>query len=327
MHTFCINSQIYRYEIILQSGMPFPYRKGIIFESQTPNESMNYGEITPLPGWSIESLDDAVRQISFIQEDPFSIGREKLFPSVSFGLEMAKNLYKDMPILDKELSYSYLLIGNRDQILTKIENLPRCGHAKLKTSKLSLQDVFDITSLLLSKNIAPSIDPNQLWSKEETIAFCTYFSSEQIRYLEEPVKNLKDLVELAIALPHRFAIDQTLRKMPIRQLLEYPFRDWILKPTLMGGMSPCMYYADIAQKNGIQTYLSSSWESGLGLSYIIDAYRRTPLFSSPLGLDTYYFLQDTLQTPLQFSSGIIHLPKQIIVNYDILHPVSHGISS
>lgn len=307
--------------------MPFPSRKGIIFESPTSGEGINYGEITPLPGWSIENLDDAVRQISFIQEDPFSIAKEKLFPSVAFGLEMAQNIYKDMAIIHKELSYSYLLIGNRDQIITKIQHLPMNGHAKLKTSKLSLQDVFDITSLLLTKNIAPCIDPNQLWSKEETIAFCTYFSPEQIRYLEEPVKNLKELIELAITLPHRFAIDQTLRKMPIMQLLEYPFRDWILKPTLMGGMSTCIYYADIAKKNGIQAYLSSSWESGLGLSYIIEVYRKTNLFSSPLGLDTYYFLQDTLQIPLRFASGIVHLPEQIIVNYDILNQVSHGISS
>lgn len=326
MHTFSINSQTYTYEITLQNGIPFPSRKGVIFEMST-HHGTTYGEIAPLPNWSIESLQDAARQLSFIQEDPFSVAKEKLFPSVAFGLEMVKNIHKDMPILHKELIYSYLLIGNKEQIIKKIQLLPTNGYAKLKTSKLSLQDVFDIVSLLLKKNISPSIDPNQLWSKEETIAFCTYFSSEQIRYLEEPVKNVSDLLELATMLPHRFAIDQTLRKTPITELIDYPFRDWILKPTLMGGMSVCMYYADVAKKNGIEAYLSSSWESGLGLFYIIDTYRKTKLFSPPLGLDTYYFIEDILQFPLQFTSGNIHLPQQVIVNYDRLNQVSNGISS
>lgn len=311
----------------MQDGMPFPSRKGIVFEMKNSHGDIGYGEITPLPRWSIESLDDAIRQLNLIQEDPFAIPKEKLLPSVGFGLEMAENIYKDMPIIQKDLPYSHLLLGNRDQIITKIQSLPMNGCAKLKTSKLSLQDVFDVISLLLKKNIAPCIDPNQLWSKEETIAFCTYFSPDQIRYLEEPVESLIDLMELATRLPHRFAIDQTLRKTPIVDLLEYPFRDWILKPTLMGGMSRCIYYAEIAKKNGIQAYLSSSWESGLGLFYIIDTYRKTELFSSPLGLDTYYFLQDTLQVPLQFMSGTIHLPKEAIVNYNMLCEVSHGISS
>lgn len=311
----------------MQNGMPFASREGIIFEVRNSDGVTSYGEITPLPRWSIESLEDALRQLSLIQKDSFAIAKEKMLPSVAFGLEMAENTFKDLPIIHKELPYSYLLIGNKDQIITKIQSLPMNGCAKIKTSKLSLQDVFDVTSLLLEKNIAPCIDPNQLWSKEETIAFCTYFSPDQIRYLEEPVESLGDLIELATILPHRFAIDQTLRKTPITQLLDYPFQDWILKPTLMGGMSPCMYYANIAKKNGIQAYLSSSWESGLGLFYIIDTYRRTDLFSAPLGLDTYYFIEDTLQVPLQFTSGIIHLPKTAILNYDMLTQAPHGISS
>lgn len=311
----------------MQEGMPFPLRKGIVFEMQTGNEASSYGEITPLPKWSIETLDDAIHQLNLIQDNSFSIPKEKLFPSVAFGMEMANNIYIDKAIIHKELFYSYLLIGNREQIIAKLQNLPTGGCAKLKTSKLSLQDVFEITSLLIQKNIAPCIDPNQLWSKEETIAFCTYFSPDQIRYLEEPVESLKELIELTTMLPHRFAVDQTLRRTPIQQLLQYPFRDWILKPSLMGGMVPCMHYASIARQNGIHAYLSSSWESGLGLYYIIDSYRKTDLFSAPLGLDTYYFLQDTLQNPIRFISGTIYLPEQITLNHDVLTQTSHGIPS
>lgn len=327
MHTFSIKSQFYTYQIAMQEGMPFPLREGIVFEMQTDDRACSYGEITPLPKWSIETLDDAIHQLNLLQENSFSIPKEKLFPSVAFGIEMANNIYADKAIIHKELCYSHLLIGNKEQIIAKIQNLPRGGCAKLKTSKLSLQDVFDITSLLIQKNIAPCIDPNQLWSKEETIAFCTYFSPDQIRYLEEPVQSLKELIHLATMLPHRFAVDQTLRKTPIKQLLEYPFRDWILKPSLMGGMTPCIHYASIARQNGIEAYLSSSWESGLGLYYIIDTYRKSDLFSAPLGLDTYYFLEDTLQKPIRFISGIIYLPEQITLNHDVLTQIPHGIPS
>lgn len=311
----------------MQKGMPFPLRKGIIFQIQTGDITCSYGEVTPLPKWSIETLDDAIHQMSLIQDDSFSIPKEKLFPSVAFGIEMANNIYTDKAIIHKELFYSHLLIGNREQIIAKLQNLPSGGCAKLKTSKLSLQDVFEITTFLIQKNIAPCIDPNQLWSKEETIAFCTYFSSDQIRYLEEPVESLQELIELATTLPHRFAVDQTLRRTPLQELLEYPFRDWILKPSLMGGMTPCIHYASIARQNGINAYLSSSWESGLGLYYIIDTYRKTDLFSAPLGLDTYYFLQDTLQKPIRFISGKIYLPPQTTLNSNVLTKISHGISS
>lgn len=311
----------------MQKGMPFPQRAGIVLETQLGSGAYSYGEIAPLPKWSIETLDDAIHQLNLIQEHSFSIPQEKLFPSVAFGIEMANNMYTDKTVIHKELFYSHLLIGNKEQISAKIQNLPKGGCAKLKTSKLSLPEVFDITSFLIQKNIAPCIDPNQLWSKEETIAFCTYFSPDQIRYLEEPVESTKELIELATALPHRFAVDQTLRKTPIQQLLEYPFRDWILKPSLMGGMAPCMHYASIAKQNGIHAYISSSWESGLGLYYIIDTYRKTDLFSAPLGLDTYYFLQDTLHKPIRFISGKIYLPEQITLHRDVLTQTPHGISS
>lgn len=111
----------------MQNGMPFPSREGIIFEMRNSDGAASYGEITPLPRWSIESLDDAMQQLSLIQENSFAIAKQKMLPSVAFGLEMAENTFKDLPIIHKELPYSYLLIGNKDQIITKIQSLPMNG--------------------------------------------------------------------------------------------------------------------------------------------------------------------------------------------------------
>lgn len=313
-----MQSILYRYKLPIKGSNSS--REGLILRLKK-NDKIGYGEISPLPNWSLETFQQAIDQVLYLQRMDFT-DNLKVFPSVSFGIEMAK--YSLMPCIPskKQLPYAYLLYGSKEQILEKIASLPLGVYAKLKTIDLSKAAIFKITLLLLEKNISLSIDPNKTWTKEYTFEFCNYFSSHCIRYIEEPVENFDDLVMLAHKLPHRFALDETIRKFPINTLLQYPFYDWILKPTLLGGLSTCLYYATIAKEHNIRVYLSSSWESGLGLSHIIEMYLTTELFSSPLGLDTYHFYEDLLETRLRFTSGMIEIPKVAILNENMIIPIS-----
>lgn len=313
-----MQSILYRYVLLIKGSNS--NREGLLLRLKK-NDKIGYGEISPLPNWSLETFQQALDQILYLQEINFTQNL-KILPSVRFGIEMAK--YSLMPCnpSKKKLPYAYLLYGSKKQILEKISSLPRGVYAKLKTIALSKADIFNITLLLLEKNISLSIDPNKTWTKEYTFHFCNYFPSDCIRYIEEPVQNFDDLVMLAYKLPHRFALDETIRRFPINILLKYPFYDWIIKPTLVGGLSACLYYATIAKQHNIRVYLSSSWESGLGLSHIIDMYLTTELFSPPLGLDTYRFCQDLLEIRLRFISGMIEIPEVAIVNENMIIPIS-----
>ncbi len=244
-------------------------REGLVIQLKDGKQS-GWGEIAPLPGRSVESLDDALSQLLSLEHGftgPF-------FNSVAFGLMSAS--------LSHALSWpaSLFFMGSIPQILEQLENAPKgFSSAKLKIGDLSLQDAIFITQKLKERFFL-RLDVNQKWPEQQLLEFCSHFDPNDFDYIEDPAADIS---------PFRVAYDEI--PCPSSEKLE------IWKPTVKGIPS---YSSNII--------LGSSFESGLGLASIARLAHHLSLPSHPLGIGTYHLLkEDLLETPLSFSSGHVHI--------------------
>ncbi|GAB4188771.1 MAG: o-succinylbenzoate synthase [Simkaniaceae bacterium] len=316
--------EIFAYKLAMMPYSPFAFRKGFILKLKDRLGHTGYGEISPLPGWSRETLEDVKKELSLLKES--SIQKISPIPSVAFGQESALEQLKASAANEANLlsqrnpCTAFLLAGSKNDILKKSENLPSQSYVKIKLSSLPIQEAVCLVNQMLENAFSIALDINEAWEKETALDFCRSFPPSSFRYIEEPVKDLKDYLWLAERTDHPFALDEKLRVLPLEDAAKIPrIKAWILKPTLMGGISICRLYAKAAQKNHIAVHLSSSFETGIGIWQILDAFLRNEEFQNPLGIDTMdFFAQDLLADPITFTKeGKILRPEKIHLNTNL----------
>lgn len=267
-------------------------REGLIIQIKDETH-IGWGEIAPLPGRSVESLDEALLQLLSLEhgfKGPF-------FNSVAFGLKSAS--FSNSPL---SCPASLFFMGSIDQILKQLKNAPSgFSSAKLKIGDLSLQDAIFITKKLKERFLL-RLDVNQKWPEQKLLDFCSHFDPHDFEYIEDPAADI---------LPFRAASDE----MPLSKEIE------IWKPTVKG-----------LPKYAHNIILGSSFESGLGLACIARLAHHLNLPQHPLGIGTYHLLeQDLLETPLFFSNGCVHIkdttPKLSLLKEIASYPFSTTILS
>ena len=261
---------IYRFTIPLKIWSP--RREGLLIQIKN-GDQIGWGEVSPLPGRSGESLDEALLQLLSLEKG-FS-GR--LFNSVAFGLKSASLSLPD----SFSWPASLLFMGTVEQILDQVEKSPRgFSSAKLKIGHLSVPDAIFVTKKL--KDVFHlRLDINQRWSWEEALKFCSHFDPGDFDYIEDPVGDIS---------PFRVAYDEQDSS---------PTQIEVWKPSVKGVPS---FSENIV--------LGSSFESGLGHGLIALLAHHLSFTKTPTGLGSYHFLEeDLLETPLSFSHGCAHIPS------------------
>lgn len=194
-----------------------------------------------------------------------------LLPSVAFGLE---------PLAQKPLSWpaSALLMGSPQEILQRAEQMSDFTSAKVKVGNLSAQEAVQVVKELKSK-FHLRVDVNGKWSLAQAKEFCSHFQPHDFDYIED----------LGHDLPFPLASDFMESKNA---------KALIWKPTIRG--------IPQSQPNLV---LSSAFESGIGLSNIVQLAQHLSLPKHPIGIGTYHYLsEDLLEEPLLFSNGMVHIP-------------------
>ncbi len=226
-----------------------------------------FGEIAPLPGFSKESLDDALNEaVQWIQS-----GTSPSLPSVRFGIACAqKNL--------KSVRIPLCALGYKDGFST----------VKLKLGHLSLKEAIALTKQHCLHNRL-RLDCNRAWNLNQALEFASHFKPSDFDYLEEPVQTFKELIEFSKATHFPIALDESIHSnwAQIPSLTAI-----VVKPTVVGSI-PCV-------PPPLRLILSSAYESGLGLLHIANLHRG----EDPIGLDTYSALADDLLIqPIDCGSG------------------------
>ncbi|MCB1115895.1 MAG: hypothetical protein KDK71_05430 [Chlamydiia bacterium] len=170
-------------------------REGALLRLEKDNGRIGWGEIAPLPGFSNETLDEAVKNI--IEDE------EPIYPSAKWGLASAMMDLLDPVRVDK----------------ISIRTLEK---EKVKIGHLSLQDAI----AKVEKTVCTGVDMNEQWDLESALAFAKQFP--KLDYFEEPLKR----GEAKTDFPYPVALDESLRT---NHPHDYPkIKMHVIKPMLQG---------------------------------------------------------------------------------------------
>lgn len=158
-------------------------------------------------------------------------------------------------------------------------------------------------------DITLRVDANGAFSAEDAQEKLTQLAALEIHSIEQPIKKgqsaaMRDLCELGM-LP--IALDEELigihESSAKRKLLETINPQYIiLKPSLLGGISSCQEWIEIAESLNIGWWMTSMLESNIGLNAIAQ-FTSTYKPALPQGLGTGQLYHNNIESPLEIRRG------------------------
>ena len=318
------------------SGTTITDRKGFILILKSQSKSVGIGEAAPLPQFGSETFEEDQQALTNFNLK-LSIDLEKIeesieqnlkeydsLPSLKYGLELA---ILNLICNDKKTSMAVLLKRNypdfifvngvigfisTEEVGKTATDLVQKG---FKTIKIKVgRDDFteDLKTIKEIRDVAGNdiklrIDANAKWNKDEAKEYLTQLEQYNIQYAEQPVKDLKDFLFLKEKIKVPLAADESIRSMKDAEefITNKAVSFLILKPMMLGGIIPSLKIADLAKQNGIQSVVTSSFESVIGRIGIVNA---AAFINNNLanGLGTgNYFEEENLPDPFPVSDGKI----------------------
>lgn len=305
------SATLYRYSLPMDSGVvlrenKLTERHGFVIEL-CEDDKVGKGEIAPLPGFSLETLDEAGEQLQqqveqWINHEPVTF--DTLYPSVSFGLSMAiLELNGELP-QDGCYQAAPLCTGDPDDLIPVLNEMKGQKVAKVKVGLYeAIRDGMLVNLFLESiPDLELRLDANRAWTPEKARKFAQYISPslrQRIAFLEEPCHKPNQSLAFAIDTGIAIAWDETLQHAVKRKdfALEQltGAKAIVIKPTLIGSVERCIELINKANSLGVQVVISSSIESSLGLNQLA-RFSLWQLPNSIPGLDTIGLFKAQLDT-------------------------------
>lgn len=306
------SAKLYRYTLPMDSGVvlrdeKLTQRVGFIIEL-TLNGQKGYGEIAPLPGFSLETIEEAgveaQAQLELWMTSDQPIDYDALVPSVAFGLSTA--MYELEGKLPRDGNYlpAPLCTGDPDELIPVLNAMQGDKVAKVKVGLYEpIRDGMLVNLFLESiPDLTLRLDANRAWTPEKAQQFAKYISPslrQRIVFIEEPCQKPGDSLSFAINTGIAIAWDETLQHAIARP--DFRLDDLtgvkaiVIKPTLIGSLPRCIALIEKAKSLGITAVISSSIESSLGLSQLA-RFSKWQLPDVTPGLDTIGLFKAQLET-------------------------------
>jgi len=273
-------------------------RKGILLQLSREDGKMATAEISPLPGYSTETLDEALQQLQRISKKLLTTWWTKqalhyldnlgLCSSVYFGVESALLDLLEPPVTNPPCLKYALLFGSPDEILHRADEVYEEGYrkAKIKLGHFNLASAIDLVDKLQDR-FELRLDLNRKWKTADSLAFCNRYPQDHFDYIEEPTSTPKDLIHF----PYPFALDETLRdhKDLTPFLKSEHLKALIIKPTMAYPFTHLLHL-------GVPVVLTSSFESPIGIAQIERLIYRLGLQNNYHGLDTLRYFENKNDT-------------------------------
>jgi len=314
-----LNNPIFQQAKLFRYRLPFKYplsfrgielsaREGVILQVENNNGAFNFAEISPLPGFSKETLQQAIEQIKTVFNNYLLKNKAKniadlnnlseipLYPSVQFALDC---ILHNIPIseLVKTAASIPLLQGDNHAVLKQYLQLNKPDRIKLKVARQAVPADISLFSALsaLNKNLLIRCDANQSWSFAQADLFFANINHKMLDYIEEPTTSLSDNIALAERYQVQLALDETLQQQQFHYQHHRCFKALILKPTLIGSFERLNYFIKIAKEFHLSVSISSSFESPLGLKQLAFlAGQWSKEVDLSCGLDTLKFFESAV---------------------------------
>ncbi|MCT4702431.1 o-succinylbenzoate synthase [Enterobacteriaceae bacterium H20N1] len=259
-----------------------------------------WGEISPLPGFSAETVDDA-KNVALEWLAAWQTGADAELPempSVAFGLSCAlAEISGELP-LQADFRAAPLCTGDPDELFAMLEAIPGEKVAKVKVGLYEAVRDGMVVNLLLEAvpDLQLRLDANRGWTPLKAQQFARYVNPQlrpRIAFIEEPCKTREQSREFSRETGIAIAWDESLREADFVFAAEPGLSAVVIKPTLTGSLAKVREQVETAHALGLTAVISSSIESSLGLTQLarINAWL-TP--QTIPGLDTLSLMQAQL---------------------------------
>ncbi|PKA31230.1 o-succinylbenzoate synthase [Cedecea lapagei] len=300
-------AQVYRWQIPMDAGVVLRERRlktrdGLFVHLQQ-GEKQGWGEISPLPGFSLESLEDAqAALLSWV--NAWREGASPALPEVpsaAFGISCAlAELDGTLPDA-ADYRAAPLCSGDPDELFAALSAMPGEKVAKVKVGLYEAVRDGMVVNLLLEAipDLRLRLDANRAWTPLKAQQFAKYVNPayrDRIAFMEEPCKTRDDSRAFARETGIAIAWDESLREADFQFLAEPGVSAVVIKPTLTGSLDTVRKQVAAAHALGLTAVISSSIESSLGLTQLA----RIAAWLTPQtipGLDTLNLMQAQLVRP------------------------------
>lgn len=286
-------------------------------ETGTPH----YGEIAPLPGFSVERIEDALCELDAIALaippiETVSLPLSPVWtlflrtiqgPSLRCGIEgvildrLARSGALTGAVAKRPTvpCNALIMVGEEAETLQQIIHRVALRFETLKI-KISPKSIESTLRALRASNLSPTtrlrLDANRSFTTQEWSSVTKELSTLPVEYVEEPVLTPEDLPAIIKNSGIPIAIDETTRDTAPEEWLRWGLRAVVLKPSLNGGLLSLLPLISMIERNGAYVTLSSSFESDVGLRSIA---LLTTLVErcGAIGVDTASFIKEELTEP------------------------------
>lgn len=297
-------AQVYRWQLPLDAGVVLRDRRlktrdGLFVHLQDAG-CEGWGEISPLPGFSQETLDEA-QQAVVAWARAWSEGQLLPLPeqpSAAFGLSCALAELQNALPHAADYRAAMLCAGDPDELFATLAALPGEKVAKVKVGLYEAVRDGMVVNLLLESiaDLHLRLDANRAWTPVKAQQFAKYVNPDyrsRIAFLEEPCKTREESLAFARETGITIAWDESLRDEDFRFEAQEGVGAVVIKPTLTGSLQKVQQQVAAAKALGLTVVISSSIESSLGLTQLA----RIAAWLTPgtlPGLDTLHLMKAQL---------------------------------
>ena len=314
-------------------------RQGLIVSITDEDGLTGYGEAAPLPGLHKETLEDAIFQLQQIKPPVISLDYlDSICSSARTALEMAMFdlRLQSQKAFDRfrnlTLPVNGLVMAQNTDIFDAVNVLIAEGYTsiKIKVGRQPLaKDIETIQRLkeLVGTRATIRLDANRLWTLDESLEFCNQVAGNQIEYIEEPLADISQYPIFFDSTDMPVAFDETLVEKGVEDLDHLDkVKAFILKPSLLGGLSMTGQFIALAFENDIMPVMSCTFPSDLSLRSFALFAAMFDVADIPLGLDTMkWFKHHLLTEGFKVESGRIEIASLVdrpVFNEQLLHDLS-----
>lgn len=307
-----------------------------IIKTDVLTQNIGIGEAAPLPGLSIDSVDDFENNLHNILEllnNGLQLNQIDFenWPSIQFGIETAlldlkfggiRKIAENDFIINKPIAINGLVwMDKADEMYTEAIKKIEAGFNCIKF-KIGALD-FDEECRLLEKirkkynafKLEIRTDANGAFSNANVLEKLNELNRFELHSIEQPIKAKQKefMQEICAKSPIDIALDEELigiKEQDIKPLLSYIKPQYIiLKPTLLGGLKVSQFWINKANELGVNWWFTSALESNIGLNAIAQfcSNLNTTL---PQGLGTGSLYKNNIESPLTVRNGFINYNKK-----------------
>ncbi|MBG2913260.1 o-succinylbenzoate synthase [Proteus terrae] len=301
------NAKLYSFSLPVDAGVVLRYqrlktRDGFLVCLEQ-NGKQGWGEISPLPEFSRETLEQA-QEATQSWLTAWCAGENPVhseLPSVAFGISCALAELEGTLPQDANYRAAPLCNGDPDDLILSLNDMEGEKVAKIKVGLYEAVRDGIVVNLLLEAipDLKLRLDANRSWTSAKAEGFAKYVNPQwrdRIAFLEEPCKTPEESLAFAQATGINIAWDETVRDDGFEVKLQPGVTTIVIKPTLVGSLERCQILVKQAHALGLDAIISSSIESSFGLTQLARIAQWLTPNSIP-GLDTVDLIKQQLIRP------------------------------